>query len=65
MSRPRASRTCSCTVSENLNTSPCLALVSYLEKQLARAVNLNPALGDDLNNREAGEPHEQTEAEAD
>jgi hypothetical protein len=30
--------------------------ISYLEKQLARAVNLNPALGDDLNSREAGVP---------
>ena len=26
--------------------------VSYLEKQLTRAVNLNPALADDLNDRE-------------
>ena len=39
--------------------------VSYLEKQLSRAVQLNPALGDDLNLREPGVPAEPNEAEAD
>ena len=40
-------------VSLNLNINNFLcASVSYLEKQLTRAVNLNPALADDLNDRE-------------
>ena len=52
-------------VSLNLNINNFLCVsVSYLEKQLTRAVNLNPALADDLNDREeAKKPLDDAEGE--